>query len=140
MSTPAAYSPSINNVSSNVSVLSLPIVNKSLTGVNVVTLNVNNGFLDINAITGLNSSITISRPGLNPITYSGVIRKNIHLSSDYSNTIPFIDTQTVTVILNAAPGENILVKQLTYKGSKPIDYKKATIILFVFFILTFFFE
>lgn len=141
-STPASYSPSINNVSSNVSSVTLPLLNKVLVGVNVATMNVNNGFLDIsiNAFTGPNSSISITKPGMEqPLTFTGMVRKTIHLGLDPTNTLPFIGKQPITIILNAAPNETIIVKQLSYKSSKPMDYKKITFVfLAVYFVLNMF--
>lgn len=139
MSTPASYSQSSSTVSSNVSTINLPILNKSLTGVNIATINANNGFIDINinALTGRNGSISIAKPGMAPVNYTGLVNKIIHLGSDNNNTIPFIGKQTITIILNAPPNETILVNQLTYDSTIPINYKKcAFIFLTVYFILT----
>jgi len=140
-STPASYSQNGSTVSSNVNTITLPVLNKSLSGVNIATLNVNNGYLDvnINALTGPNSTISISKPGMSPLTLNGIIKQNIHIGSDNFNKLPFIGKQSVNVIFNAAPNETILVKEISYKSSAPLNYKKiAFIFLAVYFILNMF--
>ena len=138
MSTPASYSQDKSTISSNVNTINLPILNKSLSGVSIATVNVENGYLDlnINALTGPNSTINIAKPGMNPITLNGIIKKTIHIGSDNFNKLPFIGKQTINVIFNAAPNETILVNQLNYKSSSPLNYKKiAFIFLAVYFII-----
>jgi len=141
MSTPAGYSQKSSVVSSNISVINLPITNTSLGGLNIATIEANNGYIDIfiHALVGPNSSITIKKPEGTPVVYKGVVNKMIHLGADPSNTFPFFGKQNVTIILNAPPDESILVNQIMYKTSTPINYKKcATIFLTVYFILNVF--
>ena len=144
MATPATYSETGSTISSYVNTITVPVLNTSLKGINIATVNANNGFLDINinALTGPNSSISIVKPGSAPtITLTGLVKKSIRIGSDPSNRLPFIGKQSINIIFNAAPNESILVSQLSYKsgGLKNKDYKKiAFIFLAVYFVINMF--
>lgn len=129
-------------VSTNpVNIHKLPINNSVFTGISIINVDVENSFvtLNLNAITGPSSSISIIKPGLKPVNYSGKINNVIKLGSDVLNTMPFIGKQTITIVLTASINENIIINRFDYGESNKIDYKKfAIIFLIVFFILNIF--
>jgi len=130
---PAAVS---NNF--NINTIFLPIINNVYSGINIANIQINNNFLDINlnAIIGPNSSISIIKPGVNPTIYKGNVNTKLHLGSDIFNKIPFYNNQTINIILNAAPNETITINSLNYTISKQINYKNILFIfLIVFFVL-----
>jgi len=129
-----------NTKNVKIDTINLPLINKKVTGINIATLPVENGFITIhiNAITGPNGSINITKPGSGtPMSFNGLINNKITLGADPFNKIPFIGKESITVLLNTPFNENILINELSYNIVNPINYKKVAIIfLTVYFIVT----
>ena len=126
----------------NVNTITLPIVNTIYKGLNVGNITVENNFVNIylNANIGPNSSISIIKPGMNPIIYTGNINITLQLGSDLNNTQIFVGKQNIGIIINAAINETVNISNFNYKIPKPIDIKNIIILfLTIYFLINTFF-
>jgi hypothetical protein len=125
----------------SINVINLPIKKTVLNSTMVASIPViKDNFVNINlnALIGATSSISIIREFNNVLSFSGKVNTNFKLGND---NLPFNRSQTVNILFSVSPGETITVEDFSYSTNTPINFRNLVLIfLIVYFMINVHFD
>jgi len=124
----------------NVNTITLPILNKNYTGINVATFIVTKEFVEIkiDASTGPTSSISILKPGYNSLSFTNQIKERVIVGRDLYNQLPFNKPSSISILIAASPNENVIINSLTMHKKVHYNYQHIVILFCIIFLIVYF--